>query len=275
MGRKKKNIVDWFPVPVNDGGKMYIMEQQYGDRGYCCYYKLLQLIGRTDNHIVDFSDNKSLLFFSSILRATPEATIQMINTLSEIGAIDDLLWKTDKKIWCQSFVDSVEIVYRNRRVNSPQKPLLSTQKQSDSTQNPDNINVEKEKLGEVVEKISTQKQSVSTHSTQNNGFSTQNNGFSTDQSTQSRVEESRVDLYIFSPDSEIFRAVAGSEILRANVRSTYRFSDEQFFERLETWRSETEARGTPVLNEASAKGMFIGWLKYNPTSTIKIRKMIR
>ena len=262
MGREKKNIVEYFPMPVNDGAKMYVMEQQYGDKGYCCYYKLLQLIGRTHDHVLDFSDAKSLLFFSSIIRATPEATLDMINTLSELEAIDPFLWKNGRKIWCQVFVDHVSIVYKNRRRNAPQKPILPTGNNGISTGNNGISTVEKIPTVEKTPKITTENIPITTVATVDMGVSTENNGISTEKSTQRRGEEKKENIYKNFANPEDFEELKKADIWRANCCASLKISETVFFQLLETWWLETKAKETEPKNQKEAKQYFFSWAKY-------------
>lgn len=145
MARPKKNTIDYFPHPVNDGSRMYIMEQKYGDKGYCCYYKLLQLLGRTENQVLDFTINKDLIFFSAILRETEIKVLEMISTMSEIGAIDKPLWDEKRVIWSQDLIDSIKIVYDNRKGLLPQKPILDV---VSTNINPVNTNIKPQSIVE-------------------------------------------------------------------------------------------------------------------------------
>lgn len=124
MARVKKNTVDYFPHPVNNGTRMYVMEQKYGDKGYCCYYKLLEFLGRTENHFLDFSNTKDLLYFSALINADEPKTIEMISTLAELGSIDRNLWLENRVVWCKEFLDSICGVYDKRGRKIPHKPVI-------------------------------------------------------------------------------------------------------------------------------------------------------
>lgn len=142
MARPKKNTIDYFPHPVKDGSRMYIMEQKYGDKGYCCYYKLLQQLGCSENHYLDFNAVKNRSYFSALIRASEQEMCQMLDTLSEIGTIDPELW-TKKIVWCQDLVDSVTDLYTKRKRELPKKPVLDTQNTTtpvvSASQNPQSI----------------------------------------------------------------------------------------------------------------------------------------
>ena len=132
MSRPRKNTIDYFPHPVKDGSRMYIMEQKYGDKGYCCYYKLLQQLGGAENHFLDFTGIKDRLYFAALIRSTEEEVNEMLTTLAEIGTIDKDLW-AEKKIWCQELVDSISEVYVKRRRELPKKPSFCVENTQSAT----------------------------------------------------------------------------------------------------------------------------------------------
>jgi len=124
MARPTTNTINYFPHPVKDGDRMYIMETEYGMTGYACYYKLLGLLGRSENHWVCFEDLKTVISFSASLKVTKEQSIQMLTTLADIGTIDKDLWVKKKVVWCQELIDSVSDLYDKRKRECPVKPVF-------------------------------------------------------------------------------------------------------------------------------------------------------
>lgn len=119
MARQSKNTITYFPHPVEDGTRMFVMEQQYGDKGYCCYYKLLQMLGKTENHFLDFSKPKDKLYFAALIKTDAQSLSKMLQTLADLGAIDVELWREYEVIWCQELVDSVAELYTHKRHREP------------------------------------------------------------------------------------------------------------------------------------------------------------
>ena len=128
MSRIKKNTVDYFPHPVKDGDRMFVMETKFGMAGYACYYKLLQLLGRSEDHFADFNTVKTLMTFSASLKVNESLALEMLSALAELGTLDLELWNAKKIAWCQELVDSISTVYSdNRRRDIPQKPLITAE----------------------------------------------------------------------------------------------------------------------------------------------------
>ena len=51
--RPKKAIVDYFPHFVSHGKTMFTIEMKYGNDGYAFWFKLLEILGSTENHYID------------------------------------------------------------------------------------------------------------------------------------------------------------------------------------------------------------------------------
>lgn len=128
MAKPRKQTVDYFPHPVNNGSRMFIMEQTYGDKGYCCYYKTLEMLGKSEGHFIDLSINKNKMYFSAILRCNESELMAMMNTLCVIGAIDKDLWEQKSIVWCQEFVDKLTDLYDRRKCDIPTKETLFDEK---------------------------------------------------------------------------------------------------------------------------------------------------
>ena len=56
MARKKKNHVDYFPHDTHQSKAVRTISKTYGNDGYAFYYKLRELLGRTDNYNYDLSE---------------------------------------------------------------------------------------------------------------------------------------------------------------------------------------------------------------------------
>lgn len=100
---------------------MFIMEQEYADKGYVAYYKLLEMIGATPGHFIDFKLERVVRYYAASIRADKELTLKIVSTLAEIGAIDIELWQQQRIIWCDEFVEKLSHLYSKREL-IPQKP---------------------------------------------------------------------------------------------------------------------------------------------------------
>lgn len=56
MAREQRRDVDYFPHDCTHGRKMHIIESKYGNDGYATWFKLLEELGKANNHYIDISD---------------------------------------------------------------------------------------------------------------------------------------------------------------------------------------------------------------------------
>jgi hypothetical protein len=84
---------------------------------------LLEIIGTQSEHYYDCRNPADWLFLIAKARVSEVTATEILNTLSQVDAIDKELWM-QKVIWIQKFVDRLCEVYRKRGLNVPQKPSI-------------------------------------------------------------------------------------------------------------------------------------------------------
>jgi len=114
MARGQRKDVDYFPHECNHGRKMNIIETRYGNDGYALWFKLLEQLGKANNHYINIADDTNLMFLSSVFRLSEERTLTILSDLAKLGGIDKFLFETHKVIYSQKFVDSIQDAYRKR-----------------------------------------------------------------------------------------------------------------------------------------------------------------
>ena len=120
MARPKKNTVDYFPHDCHWSKELEIFINKHGNKGYAFYFRLLELLGVTPDHKYDCSKPIDYQYLVSKTEVDEQKLEVYIERLVSIGVIDEELWK-EKKIWVQSFVDSVAEVYEKRITQLPTK----------------------------------------------------------------------------------------------------------------------------------------------------------
>jgi len=115
MAREQRKDVDYFPHDCSHGRKMHIIETKYGNDGYATWFKLLEQLGKANNHYIDISDESNLMFLASIFRIDEEKTNSILGDLAKLGAIDRDLFENHKVIFSHKFTESVEDAYRKRK----------------------------------------------------------------------------------------------------------------------------------------------------------------
>jgi hypothetical protein len=100
---------------------MYILEERYGNNGYAFWFKLLELLGRSEGHFIDCRNPNRWEFLQAIIHLNGNTCNEILDLLAKLEAIDSELW-AKKIIWCQHFVNRLATVYANRRVEIPTRP---------------------------------------------------------------------------------------------------------------------------------------------------------
>ena len=131
MTRIKRDSVEYFPHYVSSGKTMFVLEQRYGNDGYAFWFKLLELLASSDGHVYYCNNESDWLFLQAKSHLSEETTLNILDTLSGLDAIDKELWG-NKIIWCQNLVDNLSPVYSNRRRESPQRPITPCRNDSTS-----------------------------------------------------------------------------------------------------------------------------------------------
>ena len=131
MGRPRKQTVDYFPHFVStDSRTKFILEQSWGNDGYAFWFKLLELLGRSEGHYYDCNALANEKYLAALMKLEQATIDEILATLADLGNIDKELWEERKVIWCQSLVDNLQDVYSKRRKsprlcrNRPRLPRL-------------------------------------------------------------------------------------------------------------------------------------------------------
>ena len=130
MGRPLKQGVDYFPHMCSHGKTIYILEQRWGNDGYAFWFKLLELLGSTEGHVLDAENTATREFLAAKTRLSVEQCYEILDLLADLDAIDQELWKKHHVIWCQNFVDHLESVYKKRGTEIPVKPSFCDENSS-------------------------------------------------------------------------------------------------------------------------------------------------
>ena len=71
MGRPRKQTVDYFPHFVStDSRTKFILEQSWGNDGYAFWFKLLELLGRSEGHYYDCSQPADKMYLVALTKVT-------------------------------------------------------------------------------------------------------------------------------------------------------------------------------------------------------------
>lgn len=114
MARPSKATVEYFPLVCKFSDSIEALENIYGNDGFVVWVKLLQKLGRSENHYIDLRTNAAWKLFYSIFKIDEFQVKNILDTLADLECIDKKLWE-HKIIYSQNFVDGVTDAYRNRK----------------------------------------------------------------------------------------------------------------------------------------------------------------
>ena len=125
MGRLRKQAVESFQHSAGANPTVSNLEYEWGNDGYAFWYKLQELLCRSDGHYYDCNapgNMESLAFLSHLEEEKAE---KILSKLAKLNEIDRDLWEKKRVIWCQSLVDGLQRTYSKRANDLPTKPELS------------------------------------------------------------------------------------------------------------------------------------------------------
>jgi hypothetical protein len=123
MGRPKKDTIDYFPHYAYQGKTMLILQNEFGNDGYAFWYRLLELLCKTEKQVYDYNNPAAWRLLLAETHVKEEIALNILKVLADVDAIDVKLYQ-NKQIWVQNLVDNLVLVYNRRSTGKPQKPNL-------------------------------------------------------------------------------------------------------------------------------------------------------
>ena len=127
MARPAKTKVDYFPHVTHCGKTIAILEARWGNDGYAFWFKLLELLGDSNDFAFNCNQAADWEYLLSRTRVTEPVARAILDKLAEVEAIDAECW-ANKIVWSDNFVKNLESVFLKRKQERPQKPGFSQQK---------------------------------------------------------------------------------------------------------------------------------------------------
>ena len=118
-------MVDYFPHMVVHGKTMTIIESKYGLIGYAFFFKLLELLGKTENHYIDLRNEFEMEYVIAKLGVDFKTATEIFDLLAKLDSIDKDLW-SQKIVFSQNFIDGINDAYKRRNNLCMQKNELIT-----------------------------------------------------------------------------------------------------------------------------------------------------
>ena len=131
MARPAKIKVDYFPHVTHTGKSIAILETRWGNDGYAFWFKLLELLGDSEDFAYNCNQSADWEYLLAKTRVTDPVALAILSKLAEIGAIDAELWG-EKWVWSDNFVAGVAPAFEKRKGELPQKPDFRSRNHGDS-----------------------------------------------------------------------------------------------------------------------------------------------
>jgi hypothetical protein len=114
MARPQRHNVDYFPHYISDGKKMFVIESKFGNDGYATWFKILEILAKTDDHWLDLEDEGNLMFVAARCKIDEDRLLEIIEAITKLGEFDSDIWKQSKVIWSPKLIESLRDAYAKR-----------------------------------------------------------------------------------------------------------------------------------------------------------------
>jgi len=121
LTRARKQTIEYFPHRCDQGRVLAILERYWANDGYAVFFKIIERLGKTEGHVLDFRKPDQWEYFLSRALVSEENANAILNKLAEIEVIDKELWK-HRIVWDQDFIDDIADLYSRRKIELPTKP---------------------------------------------------------------------------------------------------------------------------------------------------------
>ncbi len=121
MSKPRTQEVDYFPHYCDHGKVLFILETNFQNDGYAVFYKIHELLAKTNGHCYDASSVEGWEYLLSKMNTPEDRVVAIIEKLVAMNTLDSGLWKY-RLLWMQTFIDSIADAYSRRKVNLPVKP---------------------------------------------------------------------------------------------------------------------------------------------------------
>ena len=118
MARKEKLTLDYFPHYAVQGDISIIIQEKYGNDGYAVLYKNYEQFCLKDRQYIDLNEYVTLAAISAYCKVSETRYLEIVDTLTNLGAYDKELWTEHKIIISEKFIENTKDAYRKRTSES-------------------------------------------------------------------------------------------------------------------------------------------------------------
>lgn len=113
MTRPRKNTVDYFPHTVQHGKTMFILESKWGNDGYATWFKILEHLGSSENHVINLNDDAEAAYLAACCKVDTQTLFAILDQCSAVNAIQPDFWRK-KLVYSPNFIQNIADAYRKR-----------------------------------------------------------------------------------------------------------------------------------------------------------------
>lgn len=125
MARPTKSTVDYFPHDTEQRKTLFILQNKWGNDGYATWFKVLERLGATKNHVLNLNDPAELSYLAAYCRVSEETLNAILDQCAVINAINGGLWR-HKLVYSENLVKNVSDAYRRRADKLPTIDKIKT-----------------------------------------------------------------------------------------------------------------------------------------------------
>lgn len=117
---KLRNTVEWFPhiASASQSATVCVLEKRYQNNGYAGWFKLLECLCLTENHVLCLVNPVRQEILADRLGLDKTDIMPFLDLCASLDAIDAELW-AEHIVWCQNLVDRIAQVYTDSRKRQP------------------------------------------------------------------------------------------------------------------------------------------------------------
>ena len=120
-GRPISNNVDYFPHKCKGDKELRFIQRKCKSEGYEVLYRSQQCLGDAEFHRIDLGNDLERQMFEMSMTVEKEIVYGVIEILLGMNWLDNEIYKKDKVLWSDKFMDSIRAVYINRKRPVPNK----------------------------------------------------------------------------------------------------------------------------------------------------------
>jgi hypothetical protein len=124
MARPAKQTVEYFPHYVQPGKTLFILESKWGNVGYAFWFKMLEVLGESDGHVLRYNEPDTRDYFLARCGIQHAEAVQIFSKLVELKKIDRELWESKEWVWCPGLIENLRPVYSKRTTPLPVRPQV-------------------------------------------------------------------------------------------------------------------------------------------------------